>query len=693
MARRTNFFQVLINPPIQSLYLTDSVRPSRSESTDNLITNLSRDALISLYPLDGSKRIAARIEYVEWLLKKLLFRTFDNSRYFFDVNYWESEVSIVDEPFIRRDEYSLLRRISIRVFYANDRFLIAFDPRTKLYSRLSLANLLARHRFEATHFIERNDCIVFVEKNGLRRWVRGRIRDFAANDRVKVEVASLFKGTLEIASTRVIPYLNRADLTSVVKLAHPNLDLDSEIKTYSEFSQTEKEAAIRKFLSRYLKPIFPIHVGHTEVQISETQLDAELFASFEVKDDESQYFVARPKHRLVQDRRRLPALSKVQISAPAVEHAVVLFGSKFGVSKLRNIISELNDGITQGNFRFSLPAKFGIKLKVADEFTNDKFGRFDLETDQFLLSNEEKHRNALALVYLPPHSDLYYPIKAKLAHYGRVSQVISQQHFDIYAAWNLATNIYAKLGHIPWSIGESVTFPNADIVLGFAYSSLKHEGRVKRNIGYVNVFDKNGVWRFMQSSSTLLDFEKRLWQIPQLIRNAIIAFHAGGTSPRIIDIHYSKRFSAVERKRTADIIREAVPDIQQINFVSIDRSHPLRIFDSNTRSLNLLRGGIIQLNSNEFLLSTAADDNPDSPAGRLLKLRVWSESFREPFEILPIAYRVLAMTKLNWRSAVRETSEPVTLKYAQEIANLTNHFGLTEWTTVNNQLSNVPWFI
>jgi hypothetical protein len=294
---------------------------------------------------------------------------------------------------------------------------------------------------------------------------------------------------------------------------------------------------------------------------------------------------------------------------------------------------------------------------------------------------------------LPPNSDLYYPIKAKLAHYGRVSQVISQQHFDIYAAWNLATNIYAKLGHIPWSIAESASFPNADMVLGFAYSSLKHEGVVKKNIGYVNVFDRHGVWKFMQSSSALLDFDKRLRLIPQLIRNAIIAFHAGGTSPRIIDIHYSKKFSALERKRTAEVIRETVPDVEEINFVSIDRSHPLRIFDSDTRSLNVTRGGIIQLSANEFLLSTLADDKPDSHSGRLLKLRVWSEPAKEPIEILPIAYRVLAMTKLNWRSAVRETSEPVTLKYAEEIANLTNHFGLTEWTTVNNQLSRVPWFI
>src|ERR1051326_7781529 len=321
MARRTNFFEILINPPIQSLYLTESLKRSRPELANNLVTNLTRDAFISLYPLDGSEKIAPRIEYVEWLLKKLLFRVFDNSHEFFDGNYSDSEVSLIKDPFIRKDEYSLLKRIAIRVFQANDKFLLAIDPRTKLYNRLSLAKLLTHYGFTAEYFLEHNDCIVFVEKNGSRRWVRGRIRDFVSNDRTKVEVTSLFRGTIEITATRIIPYLNRNDPTSVVQHAYPNLDLDAEIKTHSEFTQKQKEEAIRKFLAQYLKPVFPTRVGNTEFQLSNAQIDAGIFPFFEVTDDDEQYLVERPNYSLVQDKRRLPALSKVQISSPAVDRS------------------------------------------------------------------------------------------------------------------------------------------------------------------------------------------------------------------------------------------------------------------------------------------------------------------------------------------------------------------------------------
>lgn len=370
-----------------------------------------------------------------------------------------------------------------------------------------------------------------------------------------------------------------------------------------------------------------------------------------------------------------------------------MFGTHNTINVLERVISSLNDGVTQDNYSFSLPNKFGFKLAVADRFVVSKYEDYSEQIDRLVFSSEEKH-NALAILYLPLMSDLYYPLKAKLAHFGRVSQVVSTTSFDIYVAWNIGTNIAAKFGYIPWGISESPELPNADMVLGFAYSSLKSDGRIRRNIGHVNVFDRNGVWRFVQSSSDYLDFEKRLKVIPQMVKNAIVGFLASGGTPRMIDIHYSKRFSYQERLKTFEAIRAVAPSISEVNFVSIDKTHPLRVFDSLSSNLNLGRGSIIELGPSEFLLSVAGEDKPGAPASRLLKIKVWRAPISsDRLDLKTIAYRVIAMTKLNWRSAVRETSEPVTLKYSEEIARLTNHFSITEWNTVNNQLSKIPWFI
>ena len=288
---------------------------------------------------------------------------------------------------------------------------------------------------------------------------------------------------------------------------------------------------------------------------------------------------------------------------------------------------------------------------------------------------------------------MYYEFKAKLAAHGKVSQFRSKNDFDIYTAWNIATNIYAKMGLAPWTISESTDFENADLILGFSYSSLNVQGTLKRNIGYVNVFDKKGEWQFMRSHQGILDFNNRERVIPELVQEAIHSYMAGGTTPNIIDIHYSKKFSKKEKSKVFESITRLVPELRKVNFISIDETHSFRIFDESLPHFNLKRGQLVFLKDNEFLLSVLGDDK-SSDAFRQIKVIVHTEGEKPSLENnIAIGQRILAMTKLNWRSVVKDSSEPVTLKYSKEIAKLTNHFSLTEWNTISNSLSNIPWFI
>jgi hypothetical protein len=320
-----------------------------------------------------------------------------------------------------------------------------------------------------------------------------------------------------------------------------------------------------------------------------------------------------------------------------------------------------------------------------DEFISNTFDGYMTEADKLIYSTEEKHLNAIAFAYLPEKSDLYYSFKAKLAAHGKVSQVRSKKDLDIYTAWNLSANLFAKIGQTPWSISDD-QLKHADLILGFSYSSLLHEGKLRRNIGYVNVFDKNGVWKFMRSHSSYLDFEKRKILIPQLVRDAIASFMAGGTSPKVIDIHYSKKFSSEERAITYKSIKDLIPAVEQVNFVSIDTDHSIQFFGNDKSVLK----NTYHLKDNEYLLPILNNNT----ITKLLKTTIWREEQTIPVDdIKAISNRILAMTKLNWRSAVHETFEPVTIRYSHEIAKLTNKFSLTEWNTVNNQLSRIPWFI
>jgi hypothetical protein len=691
----TNLFEISINPRLDHLFVTDRYNLDKDISSHNLVVNLDKSSVLSIYSIHDSRKIQAKPHQIEWVLKKIFFDKITQEDFIFDPDSKNSEITLLNEKIIQTEEYSILRRLVFRVFETQGKFLLAIDPITKLYNRLSVTKLYNNYQIPFSYYLIHNKCLVLVDQHERRIWARGYIKEIKDTDLVKVEVPSLFDGTIEVNATRVIPSLDKHTIRSIVKKKTPSLDFDKQLKTASWTTSKDKLSKIKSLFEKYIKPLFPITIDQTIVTINSKPLTGNSFNHYQIlSQDEPQYVIKRLNVEK-RNKARLSGLSSFNINNEQVEkRKVVLFATRPTISILENAIKRLNEGIDAGQFHFSLPSKFGIRLDITDRFITNSCDDYNGIIDQYLLSNEEKHRDSLPILSLPLLSELYYPIKAKFAHFGKVSQIISNPISDIYSAWNLSANLFAKLGFVPWGISESNKFPNADIVLGIAFSSLKHEGKLRRNIGYVNVFDKQGVWKFVRSSADYLEFDKRKTLIPQMVKDAITSYLAGGKEPQIIDIHYTKSFSGLERQQTFKAITSCLRNIPEVNFISIDKTHPLRVFDQATSNLNFSRGGVFQLTPKDFLLSVAGELKVDSAASRLLKVQVWREPYQDkPIDMLPVAYRILAMTKLNWRSAVKETTEPVTLKYAEEIAKLTNQFSLTEWATVNNQLSRFPWFI
>jgi hypothetical protein len=689
----TNFFEINITPQIKELFLNERSNFSTNKVSDNIFTNFSKTKILSLYPYPISEIITPKPVYIEWFIKKIIFESLEKNKSVFDVDYKSGELTLLNENLNQKTEYSLLRRLIIQVFHANGKLFVAIDPITKKYNRLSLHKLLKYPGFSREDFIGQSRCLVLVEKNNIRKWVKGTIIEFISDDTVKVEVPYLFDGTIETNSNRVIPAFNKKLLFEVLKDHQQILNLDKENKSLSTFSNSrQKYDAILKYFEEYIKPIFPLKIRETTISISEQPTPAEFFKSDVISlEEEPKIIVSRSGLQTVEHQKVLRALS--QISYPndkVTSQKIVLFASEAQMNNLKQIISQLNDGIPHQYGKFSMPIHFGIKFEIASEFTtNSKSELFD-KTDIYLQSTEKKHAEAFPIVYLSKMSDSYYKIKAKFAFYAKASQVISTPSFGIYEAWNLATNLYAKLGNKPWAISDNPNMPNADIILGLATSCLKRESRSSRKVGFVNVFDKNGSWLFVKSSSQDIDFDNRLKEFPKLMKDALNSYLASGETPRIVDIHYSKKFSIWERRKIFEAIKETCPSIFEVYFISFDDTHPLRFFEPKSPTLDMARGKFFILNQDdsqtELLLSTGSSQ-------RFQRVRVWKIPNETPIDVKAVAFRILAMTKLNWRSAVKDTSEPVTLRYAHEIAKLTNQFNFTDWQTVNNQLSQNPWFI
>jgi hypothetical protein len=682
-----NFYEIKITSEITRLHLVDRLPHAKG---NDLFVKLTKDSYVTLTPQEFSKPISSNLsEILLWLIREYFFKGISQSSEFFDINKREGEFALINEKLYQSKYLSVLRTVLVRFYLIDNKFYLSILPKTGIYSRITLSKLLSEYGFNPDFFTKKNRALIFLEREGVRGWFNGYIK--AVEPHIKVEVPSLFNGTFQVDSGRVIPKLSKYDF-------HFDKDFyQSFLRTNITLGRNSSKELLKitnDIVQQYIAPIFNRPFGSTQLNLNVQPLDSGIFKSFNLAkyDETTKYIFTRDGKNFIDDSR-LKGLSKIDLSKSVKNQNIVLFGTKETIGIVRNLVSSLNNGISSGAFRFDIKSKFGIALNTVDEYVTNTFDQYLDECKKFIYSAEEKHKNALAIAYLPEHSPIYYEFKAKLAAAGKVSQIRSKNEFDIYTAWNISANLYAKMGLTPWTISESSDSESADLVLGFSYSALNIEGKLRRNIGYVNVFDKNGEWKFMRAHPGLLDFENRLKIIPELVQEAIYSFMAGGTVPKIIDIHYSKKFSTSERKKVFDAILKLLPQVQKVNFVSIDDSHSIRIFDNESSNYNLKRGNIVFLRDNEFVLSVLSNDKEPS-SFRQCKIIVHTEAEKaDQQNMLSIAQRILALTKLNWRSVVKDSSEPVTIKYSNEIAKLTNHFSLKDWTGIGNNLSNIPWFI
>lgn len=269
--RTTNFFEISVTPPIKQLYVTENYRNQRLDFSGNVHVPLTKDSIVSLFPFETSKIIASEPQHIEWLFKKLLFQAFERSKAFFDLNYRGSELTILEDRLSQRKEYSILRRLVFRVFHSHDKLLLAFDPFARIYNRLTLDTLLSSYEFTQEYFLMQNNCLVFIEQGGDRKWVRGRIRQLGSI--VKVEVPYLLDGTLELTPARIIPSLDKRGLAKLLKTSTPKVDLDKEVKALSAMTSSAKIQTIQQVFEKYISGLFHLQVRDVRFDISMSPLD------------------------------------------------------------------------------------------------------------------------------------------------------------------------------------------------------------------------------------------------------------------------------------------------------------------------------------------------------------------------------------------------------------------------------------
>jgi hypothetical protein len=167
--------------------------------------------------------------------------------------------------------------------------------------------------------------------------------------------------------------------------------------------------------------------------------------------------------------------------------------------------------------------------------------------------------------------------------------------------------------------------------------------------------------------------------------------------PRSIAIHYYKTFSRAEKEATIKVLEEKVGD-HKVAFITIDKSHPMRLYDLHTQDGSFPRAHYAQLSDSEFLLSTTGyTELARKRLGTPAILKVSISQSPEPFVSLPsIAAQILALTRLNYKTVTPVVGEPVTLSFSNLVANFMAVFSEHQWKEAHDKGTRVntrPWFL
>lgn len=353
---------------------------------------------------------------------------------------------------------------------------------------------------------------------------------------------------------------------------------------------------------------------------------------------------------------------------------------------------------------------FSTKFSYTTVVTATSVRDIETEIDRLLKQNPDwcgnKELNRLFLVQCPEEGfasddelSPYYVAKRRLLEAGVPCQMVNTPTL-VNPDWkdlNLALNVIAKCGVTPWVLPERI--PDADFFIGLSYTQSRGGQRI---MGFANVFNNYGRWVFYAGNTTTFESSKRSDHLAALVKETLDRLrqtHSLPASSNLV-IHHSVRISREDRTAILRAARSVVPEVS-LTFVWINSHGNTRLFDTRPETDgSARRGSYVSLSRRTVLLSTTGTNPYRKAMGtpRPLELSVMHFAARkdEPsdYDRRSLALQVLSLTKLNWASTDAFCGEPITVKYASDIAYLTAAFlRQREPFTLHPALESTPWFI
>jgi argonaute-like protein implicated in RNA metabolism and viral defense len=373
-------------------------------------------------------------------------------------------------------------------------------------------------------------------------------------------------------------------------------------------------------------------------------------------------------------------------------------------------------------------------LRTSFEIDVASFRDYDPEKIYETYDQHSPSHEAFPIIILPksPRSEygsIYYRTKATFLMHDTPCQIVTRELLDNenslkWSLLSIATQIYAKMGGIPYGLDRSVIRPGwADpsdtmvAVMGLGISA--HPQLRRRGVGFIVVFDHKGVWNFMDVEVLAMDsWERMSEQVTKLFERGLSRILSRDAKKyNILVIHYSGKEIG---GREEEAIRNAINNARSVGkFAAI---YVLKVKDSDIivgymgsphRSKSERPtwyphvGTIFMLKPDVYLLVTTGYFSRNGrivsnigiglPSTKIISRHREIEvgGLDRGIKDIDLLRTVFAFMRLNYRSISNPVAtEPVTIRYSREIAWIILRLAdLGVDVKMLNRLSRVMWFL
>lgn len=509
--------------------------------------------------------------------------------------------------------------------------------------------------------------------------------------------------TLKAQTNEVIPQLSIVELTTLLETEEIHVNLVQEVRKASLIDTSDaprrRQEKITQIVRTLSRRVFPLVISPHEILISETSAEVNqppLLMGQDLQEPKIQFDSKGNR----QDEDILRGLTTFgAFEKPLQEIPLVTICPERWAAKMQAFIARLRSG--DQRFR-GIEKTFGIR---SGNITTVIAETHEYETKAGeTISQLPEDVKPVFIVFAPErgisranYSSSYYRLKHFLLESGYPSQMVKESTLEDpkWKDLNFALDIFAKAGYVPWVLSEGM--PKADLFIGLSSSIITYKGQRQRILGYANVFDDFGRWLFYRGAPDSVKFEQRNEMFNSLLRRVTKEYQAVKRKLQWVHIHHSAKLRWKDREEIARGVLAEAPEAE-ISFVHINRRNAFRLFDKSPKGDGAAkRGTWVILSPNTFIINTIGPN----PLGqkymgtpRPLEIRVNRINTSGKLDLAIYAQHILSLTRLNWASTRSFSHDPITIKFANEIAYLMNAFLIIGGTfRLHDSLRDTPWFL